>query len=1099
MDFSKKQWEEKAAKNYGRLGNLAQWLRNKTKPAGIVAYSALATFTIWPLAQAASAAAAAGQSLPMPLLMTLGALVGNLGSNVLAGQIQSWYQSAVAGQPPKETDIINWLSQNVPQKADLKEELDTLLEELHTLEHVQTSVTADDWQTLAQQLQSEMQKLGNLPRFQAQLESGVIVQGEQNRVAVDHSAIVEGDVNGDVVLGSKTVQQITDPTQMEPTSLREVYLTRLLDQQNRLLLSGIDPKAATADNERLALSAVYTALLTESSAQLDMEQSVRAAQQQRQTRRLSAVEQLNRHPQLVLLGDPGSGKSTFVNFVAVCLAGEAMRHPQLNVALLTHPLPQDEEARRQKDEEKEPEPQPWDHGSLLPVCIVLRDFAATGLPQANEQATVHHLWHFITAQMEKASLAEFVPLLKKELVEKGGIFLFDGLDEVPTAEQHRIHIKQVVEDVARSYPKCRILVTSRTYAYQKQDWRLPTFQETVLAPFSRGQIEQFIDNWYRYMRVVRNIKDEDAQGRAALLKQAVFSSQRLYDLAERPLLLTLMASLHAWRGGSLPENREELYADAVDLLLDVWEQQRIVRKPDGTIQQIAPSLEQWLKVDRHKVRGLLNRLAYEAHSNQPAEQTETADVAEQDLVMGLLGLSAEKDLQPKRLMEFLSNRAGLLLPRGVAVYTFPHRTFQEYLTACHLTAVGYPGKVAQLARQDPNRWREVALLAGAKAARGTDYALWGLVEELCHCPTSETGTLEDYWGAHLAGQFLLESGELTELTDAQKRQVKRLKGWLVRVLTEPELPATERALAGRHLAQLGDPRPEVTELDKMQFCYVPPGDFYMGEGEDEHLQSCLNYVYWLGRYPVTHAQYMAFVHEDGYADERWWAEAIAAGVWEDGAYTGYGDRRTKPYDYGRNFQFANLPVVGVSWYEALAFCKWVTRRWHEQNILPSDWQVILPSEAEWEKAARGGVEIPNQPLPPTPITAVATTDLTQLSLYNNPLPKRIFPWGDDPLTTELANYDESEINQTSSVGCFPMAAASSVYGCAEMSGNVFEWTRSLDKPYPYDPQDGREKLNRGQKRLDQDCVEVLGHANPINMAALRGPRRQRPRSIDDSR
>ena len=126
-----------------------------------------------------------------------------------------------------------------------------------------------------------------------------------------------------------------------------------------------------------------------------------------------------------------------------------------------------------------------------------------------------------------------------------------------------------------------------------------------------------------------------------------------------------MASLHAWRGGSLPEGREALYADAMDLLLDSWESPKVVRDAQGNPRVEQPSLSEWLKLDREKVRALLNELAYKAHACQP-ELVGTADVAESELVGGLLRLTENPEVKPKRLVEYLSDRAGLLPPRGSA-------------------------------------------------------------------------------------------------------------------------------------------------------------------------------------------------------------------------------------------------------------------------------------------------------------------------------------------------------------------------------------------------------------------------------------------------
>jgi predicted NACHT family NTPase len=87
--------------------------------------------------------------------------------------------------------------------------------------------------------------------------------------------------------------------------------------------------------------------------------------------------------------------------------------------------------------------------------------------------------------LKKATLEDYIDVLKKELTTKGGLILLDGLDEVPEANNRRAEMKAIIEAFKSAFHKCRILVTSRTYAYQKQGFRIKGLTETVLAPFSQ--------------------------------------------------------------------------------------------------------------------------------------------------------------------------------------------------------------------------------------------------------------------------------------------------------------------------------------------------------------------------------------------------------------------------------------------------------------------------------------------------------------------------------------------------------------------------------------------------------------------------------------
>ena len=163
-------------------------------------------------------------------------------------------------------------------------------------------------------------------------------------------------------------------------------------------------------------------------------------------------------------------------------------------------------------------------------------------------------------------------------------------------------------------------------------------------------------------------------------------------------------------------------------------------------------------------------------------------------------------------------------------------------------------------------------------------------------------------------------------------------------------------------------------------------------------------TYWIDRTEVTNQQY---------------AKCVAAGACTNPANR-YSATRESYYD---DPQFADYPVIFVSWYQATEYCAWAERR--------------LPTEAEWEKAAGG----PNG---------------------------WIYPWGDEAIAPEYANYSKTGLGVTSTVGCFPRGV--SPYGCEDMSGNVWEWCLDwFDEEYyanspkenPQGPTSGSRRVFRG--------------------------------------
>jgi len=839
------------------------------------------------------------------------------------------------------------------------------------------------------------------------------------------------DVYGNVYVG---------PPTRDPAEALRIYRQALVSACRHLPLRGVDVGASdpTGGQQRLELAQVYVDLDTKTQVPLTEKEKKERTQREplgeRETRPLGVLEATISNRRLVILGDPGSGKSTFVSYLAFCLAAQGLgMEIERQIRLPGWP-------------EKERD--------AIPMCVTLRDFARCQ-PQGSRAGEPYHLWNFVVGRLQAQNLGFAEEPLHRALEDGNAIVLLDGLDEIPTKAQ-RTFVRDAVAAFAGRYPRSRAVITCRTLSYQDAAWRLEGVPAFELAPFDEERIGRFIGAWYTELARLGVVKAEDAGGLARRLREAVRRPD-LWRLALNPLLLTVMALVHTHKG-RLPDARALLYEETMDILLWRWEQLKAEAEGEG------PRLRGLLlEAERTDVdlKRVLWQVAFDVHRAGGAREGEgLADIGELQLEKALAALHPDGNRDwAHRVIEAMRLRAGLLLERAPEVYTFPHRTFQEYLAGAHLSTQAEFAKKAARLVEEGAFWREVVLLAVGRLVYlggDTDKPL-ALVGELC---PGQAVDVERAWRkAWLAGEALVEMG-LNRVQDSAlgRDLAERVRGRLAGLLGLGRLSPVERAAAGRALAKLGDPRPGVgvdpdTGLPDILWCYAPSGPFLMGEDNEQHRNESVTEGYLISRYPVTNAQFAAFMAAGGYAVRKYWVEAEQAGIWAEGKVKGWADDepRAVPYDCGDPFNLPNHPVVGVTWYEAVAFCRWLQeqvangksqmangewRVWRGgqvkvRRVEPQNIAVRLPSEAEWEKAARG-------------------TD------------GRRYPWGDDP-DPNRANYDETGIGTTSAVGCFPGGA--SPYGVEDLSGNVWEWCRTKwEESY---------KGYRGDNDLEGNAPRVL--------------------------
>lgn len=494
----------------------------------------------------------------------------------------------------------------------------------------------------------------------------------------------------------------------------------------------------------------------------------------------------------------------------------------------------------------------------------------------------------------------------------------------------------------------------------------------------------------------------------------------------------------------MAHDRVEVYEQCVELLLDRWEP---VRTPDLTRQSLLARLN-IADLKTEQLREELHKLALHAHRQPPGD--DGRGLLDGAMLIGHLGrffgrLRCDDPLgQAERFVAGLVQEAGLLQAPADDRYAFPHLTFQEYLAACGLAdrtdmvseAYGH------WSGDDASRWREVLLLLmGRLRQRGSlsveQYAVAWLDRLLAKKVGRQSKPAPQRWPditlaalsyRELGGQTALASTQI----DIEARVMDPLRTAIVEMLETPDsgVVITDRIEAARVLSDLGDPRIPITDDDwqatmastptsdplSRYWCRVEAGTFWFGDDRKEELQQVsLRSAFLIARYLVTNGQYARFIAVGGYNPEQdWWTD-------EGRKFLAPGGHRWDNQEewitlprlwHNPRYNHPSQPVVGISWYEAVAYCRWLTAQGHTQGWLPQEEEIRLPTSLEWERAARG-------------------TD------------QRRYPWGDDKPTPEHANAEETGIGAPSPVGCFPQGQ--SPCGAMDMVGNVWEWTATHDE------------------------------------------------------
>jgi formylglycine-generating enzyme required for sulfatase activity/energy-coupling factor transporter ATP-binding protein EcfA2 len=710
--------------------------------------------------------------------------------------------------------------------------------------------------------------------------------------------------------------EFTAPPKRQGHDNPSAYLEYLREQTAWIDIRGL--QVGTGKAYRFPIEELYIPLTSQSG---DVRKSV-------------ALEDALTHQRLVIVGDPGSGKTTFLRHLAN-LWTRALQ--EANTDTLLFPI--------------------FIRISEL-VGHILHCRAQTHRPSALDSPA--WLIDFLNSQNDELNWGLHADFFRDKLTGGSCVLLLDGLDEAPGSLE-REAVVRLFEKATQTWRQCRFVVTTRPGSVSG----IAGFETVQIEPLEPPAIEKFLEHW------CNSLFPENAASanrHLAALREALRARVEIRRMARNPVMLTALAVVH-WNERRLPEQRADLYESIITWLARAREKRpgRLSAERCLTIlQQLALAMQNHPKGRQVQVEKCW---AADALAPQFPDRTAALAFVEQEEV-----------------------DSGIIVSRGTEL-RFWHLTFQEYLAARAIAGLADTTQHQLLLDGEKiyrPEWRETALLLAGVLIRQGQAKVEGLF----------AGVLDEL-GPKLMLRRLIRCAGLLGAIVRDLRPVNyrpadprydEVLGAALGIF-DPKQAATldfkVRLEAAEALGQAGDPR-----LNEDNWVTIEAGEFWMGAQRQDASQP--NYdpdaadnegpvrlvglgAYQFGRYHVTVSEYQRFINDDGYSEQRWWS-ASGFGV------------SSEPNSWDEQILHPNRPVVGVSWYEASAYCTWAGVR--------------LPTETEWERAARGKEG-------------------------------RKYPWGSEEPDPSRANLG-GEVGHVTPVGLYPGEATPD--GIQDLAGNAYELT-----------------------------------------------------------